>query len=102
MNYAFAGFDERVKQVHDEVLAAAKEQALGKDVILLAGKFKGRKARVTGVTIWNDEVQYLAQPYRRDGQLNSYGEHRDLLWDHPDARSYRKWNQLEWLDYKGD
>jgi hypothetical protein len=84
-----------LKEHIESQVNSARELVLGNDVILKRGKFKGRKARITGVSCDYKGMVFLAQPYRLDGRV--VGEwHGDLLWDHPDARSYWDVSDLDW------
>lgn len=65
--------------IHDE-----KCKFMGRDAIILTGKFKGRLGKITSVIFDRNGFAYLVQPYRRSGDGN------ELLWLDPilTARSY--------------
>jgi len=90
--------NQEIAEVHKSVLDSAESQLLGQDVILNYGKFKGRRARITLVNVIGNEVMFLAQPYRLDGQKVGPGDNPDLLWDHPQAREYRKARHVTFID----
>lgn len=88
-------FAEELKTHIDNQVELAKTAVLGHDVILKKGKYKNRKARITSVACDYKGLVFLAQPYRLDGHV--VGEsHGDLLWDHPDARSFWQASDLIW------
>lgn len=102
MTDTLATLDKRVESFYEEAIATAKQLAVGQDVIIKIGKFAGRRARVTMVTIDRNMVRYLAQPYRLDGKKEPYGENADLLWNDSEARNFSRYEQLHWIEYEGD
>lgn len=86
---------QSLKEHIESQVAVAKTLVLGDDVVLKRGKFKGRKARITSVACDQNGMVFLAQPYRLDGHVTG-GLNGDLLWDHPDARTYWKISDLIW------
>ena len=99
MDYDLAQFDKSIKQFLQQLVTLAEMQCLDKDAILKAGKFEGRRARVTDVGVDEDGLHFLVRPYRKDG-VNTGGKNGDLLWDHPEARSY--WRQDDFEMIKDD
>jgi hypothetical protein len=58
---------------------------IGKDAILLRGKYKNRNGCICGISFdIENNIKMLVRPYR------IHGEGDKLLNDHPDARTY--WN----------
>lgn len=58
---------------------------IGLDCTILRGHFKGRRARITQVTTdVEGNVKVLARPYR----IARFEFEGELLWNHPDARTY--------------
>lgn len=72
-----------------ELLNLEREKFLNQDAIILVGKYKGRKAKITEITILFGKFFYLVQPYRLIGNGD------ELLWNDAQARSYRKSSEFE-------
>lgn len=64
---------------------------IGLDCVLLVGRFKGRRARITQATTdIEGGVRVMAQPYR----IARFDYEGDLLWNHPDARTFWRLNEI--------
>ena len=73
----------------------ASKSFVGTDVILLSGKYKGRRGRIHAVMIDHQiELKFLVHPYRND----TGGKRTEFLADHPDARTYWEFEELKFLD----
>lgn len=81
---------EFTSNIVDQVSA----ECVGLDATILFGKFKGRRGRITLVSFERHRgLIFLVQPYRLAGSPDN-GQHPDLLWDDPEARTYRTLNQF--------
>ena len=59
-----------------------------RDVTILKGKYKGRKAKITSIHADYEGLLFLVQPYHlKTGEL---------LWDDAQARVYRRYNEIDW------
>lgn len=65
-----------------------QDKYVGRDVVFLHGKFKGRRGRIHQVTIINSDILFLAYPYRLNRRYGRIGEDTEFLTDDPAARSY--------------
>lgn len=90
--------DRRIRSACRDAVEVAKTHALGRDAILHHGKFAGRRCRITMVSSDDQGLLYLLQPYRLDGRKTSgMMENDDLLWDDPQARSYHRTENFEFI-----
>lgn len=73
---------------HSKYAIQKCESLKGRIVTLLSGKYKGRKAQITSITSDRDGLLFLAQPFNL---VNG-----ELLWDDPQARTYRRYVEIDW------
>lgn len=72
-------------------VSEAEKQLVGKDCLIIKGKYRGRKAKVESVIISHNMDGYglgvMARPYKLTKQGEIIAD--DLLWDDREARSWR-------------
>jgi hypothetical protein len=93
MNEKFNDIVKKFEQCMQEMLATIRESVVGKDAVIPRGKYAGRVGRVCEVSLSQDRVTLLIHPYN----LHHPG---DLLNDHPDARSYWPYTEVNFLPEK--
>jgi hypothetical protein len=74
---------------HQQYALSKVKGLIGRDVTILRGKYQGRKAQITSISSFIDGIRFIAQPYN----LVKSGE---LLWDDAEARTYRKYDEIDW------
>ena len=76
------------------MLANLRHHLVGRDVVHLAGYYKGRKGKIDAVTFQHNRVMILVYTYKKN-HLGNYTP--QFLNDRADSRRYWKFNQIQLL-----